>query len=261
MLENENPIGIFDSGFGGITVLAEIQTLLPKENFIYFGDSKNAPYGNKYHNDVIKYSSSICDYLYSISCKVIVVACNTATSIAVKELRNKYPIPIIGMEPAVKPVAKHYKDIVVMATPNTLNEKKFIDLVSDLNIDNKIKKIPALELVDIVENQWDKHDQVQTLIRGYFSQLNIENVGAVVLGCTHFVFFKRIIEQIVGPDIEVVDGNSGTVNQLYRILVKNNLLCTRLQNGSVGFVNSDESKIQLAEKLLIFQKNKIQESI
>ena len=256
MKKSEGPIGVFDSGLGGITVLAELLQLLPNENFIYFGDSINAPYGNKQYKDILKYTINICDFLSNASCKAVVVACNTATSLVIKELRNKYSFPIIGMEPAIKPVYRQKKDIVVMATPNTLQEKKFLDLVCQLEIDDKIIKLPALGLVNIVENQWQNKDKARTLIIDYFLRINMKNVGAIVLGCTHFVFFRDLIEEVVGCDIEIVDGNTGTAKQLKKILSENELLITRLQNSKVLFCNSDDSKISLAKKLLLqYKKN------
>jgi len=252
---SEGPIGIIDSGLGGITVLAEVLQRLPHEKYIYYGDSLHAPYGNKQKDIVVNLTSTICDCLYEMSCKAIVVACNTATSLVIDELRKKYSIPIVGMEPAVKPVSGKNKDIVVMATPNTLKEKKFLDLVAELNIDDKVIKLPALGLVDIVENQWYSREVARLFISNYFSQINMSNVGSIVLGCTHFVFFRRIIEEIVGRGIEIIDGNAGTISHLIRLLEQNDLINTKLQKSEVIFLNSDASKIPLGKKLLLHLQN------
>ncbi|MBN2280708.1 MAG: glutamate racemase [Candidatus Marinimicrobia bacterium] len=258
MKKSEGMIGVFDSGLGGITVLAEIAHQLPQEDIIYFGDSVHAPYGNKSRQEVMEHSVKICDYFAENHCKAVVVACNTATSLTIRELRSKYKFPIIGMEPAVKPVSQHHKNILVMATPNTLKELKFLDLVKNLDIDDKMIKLAALELVDIVENRWEFREEAGNQILQYFTRIDLDKIGAIVLGCTHFSFFREIIEEMVNPDICVVDGNLGTARQLKFVLEKEGLIQKSDRPGTIIFQNSDAGKISLSEKLYIHQLSKLE---
>jgi len=243
-------IGIFDSGMGGISVLYEAMKYLPHENFIYYGDSKNAPYGVKTKEEVIDLSISICDKFIGMEVDAIVVACNTATSAAVKVLRKKYGIPIIGMEPALKPAVQnnHGKGIVVMATEMTLKEKKFSMLMSNVASNQKIYKVPASKIVTLVEsNQFDER-MINEVIKNYFS--HISNFESIVLGCTHFIFIKNNLKDIFGEQIKIIDGNFGTVMQLKRKLEARGKL-RREGKGSLKIMNSaGEKMINLSYELL-----------
>ncbi len=244
---NTQAIGIFDSGFGGISVLKELYTLLPRENYIYYGDNKYAPYGLKTKEEIIQRCISICDLLVEKGVKAIIVACNTATSVAITQLRSRYTIPIIGMEPALKVAAAQNdnQNIAVMATPLTLVEKKFNTLMNQYAKHNTIYKIPCPELVNIVEED-ALHDtsRIQKQLHVYFKDIPT-NLDSIVLGCTHFVFLKEPIQQAY-PMASVIDGNKGTCLHLYNILKEKDALQT--QGGSITFLSSSE-KIELANRL------------
>lgn len=210
-------IGIFDSGLGGLSVLKTAVKMLPNENFIYYGDSKNAPYGTKSKEEVLELSIRICDFLVNKGVKAIVVACNTATSAAINELRDLYDIPIIGMEPAIKPAVEDNcgGDIAVMATPMTLKEKKFENLINKVSGSVKIYRIPAPKVVELVELGKADSKEMDELVTHYFSQLPLHKIESVVLGCTHFIFIKKSVLKLF-EHIKLYDGNKGTVDQLIR---------------------------------------------
>ena len=221
--KNKN-IGFFDSGIGGISVLKNAINLLENETFIYFGDSKNTPYGSKTQNEIIKLCINICDFLiYENNCKAIVVACNTASSAAIKVLREKYEpyIPIIAIEPAIKPAVEYMKSkglnkkILLLATPFTIRGDKLrysLDLYKDI----EIKCIGLKDLAYMIEEDLSKNDIYDYL------QRELENfcdeVDCVVLGCTHYYFVKDILKDILGENVKTFDGLHGTSKELKRRL-------------------------------------------
>lgn len=236
---NSLPIGIFDSGVGGISVLAEITKCLPNERFIYYADSKNAPYGIRQVDEVKKISLDITHYLVDKGIKAIVVACNTATSAAIDQIRQELTIPVIGMEPALKPAVEigNSGKIVVMATPMTLKEYKFNCLLNRFNRDRDIISLPCPGLVELIEGGHTKGEKVETYLRNLFATLPLDEVSVIVLGCTHYLFVKREIRDILDPKIKIIDGNHGTAKNLKRILEAHNLL-------NKNSINLTQSKVQ-----------------
>ena len=211
-------IGIFDSGMGGLTVLAEAQRKFPEMDFIYYGDSAYAPYGIKSKEEVFERSKEICDLLVDMDVDAIVVACNTATSAAIIELRSLYKIPIIGMEPALKPAISHHIGgcILVMATPMTLKEEKFQSLVQAHKKNEIIYDLPTPQLVDLIEAGYTKGPKIEACLQMYFQHINLSKIDSVVLGCTHFLFVKSSIKKFFNDSVEIVDGHAGTLMQLSR---------------------------------------------
>lgn len=245
-------IGVFDSGMGGISLLKELQKLMPNEKYIYYGDSKNVPYGTKNIEELKILSSNICDYFIKRGVKAIVIACNTATSAAADFLRNKYDIPIIGIEPALKPAIEKYSfgKIAVLATEVTLREKKFNTLLSKYEHVTEVIKIPAPNLVNIVESGITNGCIAEQNIMSLFENIDKTSLSCVVLGCTHFIFLKKSIQNVLGSNIAIIDGNFGTSNHLKNILLDRNLISSN-SKGSVEIINSsqDKSKIELSKKL------------
>ena len=256
-MNNKNKaIGVFDSGLGGVSVLKELVKTMPNEKFLYYGDSANAPYGIKTKEEITERCVDIIEFFLSKGVKAIVIACNTATSAAANILREKYSdLPIIGMEPALKVAAegKANNTIVVMATPLTLKETKFNDLMARYSDDNTVIKMPCPELVNIVENDLlDNEKVVENQLRTYYKNLDMSKINSVVLGCTHFVFYKDYMEKILNHNINIVDGNLGTTNHLKEVLREKDELRDDNEEGSVTIYNSsdDERFIKLSEKLL-----------
>ena len=255
MNDKEKAIGVFDSGLGGISVLKELVQQMPNERYLYFGDSAFAPYGVKERADITKRCIHICDTFVSMGVKAIVIACNTATSACVTELRKRYKeIPIVGMEPALKPAVngKNKQHVLVMATNFTLKEKKFANLLAQYQEDHVIYKLPCPKLVEIVENsQLEDTAYVKEVLHEYLDSQPLDQIDSIVLGCTHFVFYKKLIREVVGDRISIIDGNAGTSKHVQDLLAQRNALQDEKKDFDVTFLNSgDEQKyLPLSKKL------------
>jgi glutamate racemase len=226
MHNNEMPIAFFDSGIGGLSVLKNAIEKLPSEHYIYYADTKNVPYGTKPKESIVKYIFEAVEFLADKKIKTLVVACNTATSAAINDLRAKFDFPIIGMEPAVKPAIEknRSKRILVTATSFTLRERKLENLIADLDKKNIVDKLPLDKLVGYAENFEFDSPEIRAYLKDSFDKIFIEDYETIVLGCTHFIFFKELIYELLPPHIEIIDGNVGTVNQMIRILKANELI-------------------------------------
>ena len=220
------PIGIFDSGIGGISVLAEIIKLLPYEEFIYFADTLHAPYGDKREDVVRAFSIKAAEFLSSIGIKCLVVACNTATGAAINEIRKICAFPVVGMEPAVKPAAELgiKGKILVMATPLTLKSKKFDELIRHYKHRSEIVPLPCPGLVEIIEQGHTHGREIEEYLSHLFSSVNKEDISSIVLGCTHYVLIKKEIMKVMGMEISIIDGNYGTARHTMTVLQKEQLL-------------------------------------
>ncbi|MDF2881167.1 MAG: murI [Clostridiaceae bacterium] len=249
------PIGFFDSGVGGLSVLKQAVKLLPNEDYIYFGDSKNAPYGTRSVEEVKKLTFKAVDFLIGKDVKAVVIACNTATSAAIKDLREKYKeIPVVGIEPALKPAVECGRSgkILIMATPMTLAERKFEDLLSNYKDFADIEPLPCAGLVELIENGILEGKELNQYLNAKLAKYKNNDIGAIVLGCTHYPFIKEELSKILDSSVPVVDGSLGTAKQLKRELNKNNMLNDKFSKGSVEIYNSLEDKkiIELSRKLL-----------
>lgn len=249
----DKPIGVFDSGVGGVSVLCELTKLMPNEDFIYYADSANAPYGTQSVAEVKNHSLRVMDFLLEHEVKAVVVACNTATSAAINDLRATYrSIPIIGMEPALKPaVEKHNQGtIVVMATPMTLREHKFQSLLAAYRDRARIELLPAPELVALVESNQMDGPATMAYLHKLFEPYDYQSLSAVVLGCTHFLFIKRALQRLLGGQVALVDGNRGTARHLHSQLVNYQLRRKDSRLGTIQFYTSAGSEvIALCEQL------------
>lgn len=242
----QSPIAVVDSGMGGITVLRKLYRIMPNENYIYFGDSKNSPYGTKTKEEIRSLTVDAVEALMERGAKSVVIACNTATSAAAACLREKYPdYPFVGLEPAIKPAALSAKwpKVLVIATPLTLREEKFNKLMARFEGEAEFIKLPAPELVGFIEScNLDSPEEIAYLekILGPYSD---NRVDAVVLGCTHFPYARRQIQRILGDEVLVFDGSLGAAKQCRRLLEERNLLNDCESEGTILFENSDPSKI------------------
>ena len=249
-MADNSPFGVFDSGVGGISVLKELVSLMPNENFIYFGDSKNAPYGTKSFDEIEKLTVENAKYLKNKGCKAIVIACNTATSAGGKAVREMLDIPVIGIEPALKPAAlmcEHPK-VAVMATPLTLKLEKFANLMEKFDDNAVIYTVECPEIVGFVEKGILQGAEIENCIRKYFEPLKDIKLDGIVLGCTHYPFVKNVIKKVVGEDVKLFDGGKGTAKELLRRLNEKNLLSDRKEKGKVEFVNSS-GNTEIEQKL------------
>lgn len=247
---NNSPIGVFDSGVGGISVLKELVSLMPNENFIYFGDSKNAPYGTKTLEEIKNLTVENAKFLYDKGVKAIVIACNTATSAGAKQVREILDIPVVGIEPALKPAALMKKNakIAVMATPLTLKLEKFANLMDKFDENAEIYPIECPDIVGFVEKGIFEGNELENCIEKYFHTVKNVCLDGVVLGCTHYPFVKSVIKKVVGENVKLFDGGEGTAKELLRRLKEKNLLSDRKEKGNVEFINSSGST-EIEQKL------------
>ena len=236
-----SPIGLIDSGAGGISVLKEAVRLMPQERYLFYGDQKNAPYGTKTKEEVLALVRAAVQYLLSKDIKALVLACNTATARAARELREELTIPVIGMEPALKPASFLYRGgkILVLATPGTLASEKYGLLSSRWG--QHAVSVPCPGLMEFVEEGVFDDPALLRYLENLFEPWRQSQVDAIVLGCTHYVFLKSLIQRFF-PNTPVLDGNEGTVRQLQRVLGSRNLLLPPGETGSVTIVSSGTSK-------------------
>lgn len=250
-----DPIAVFDSGMGGISVLREMAKLMPNEDFIYFGDSVNAPYGTKSLEEVRTLTiGHIRYFIEEKHAKAIAVACNTATSAAVRILRQMYPeVPLVGVEPAIKPAvnSSRHPVIVVMATPRTLMEEKFHNLEHQYEDRATIYPLPCPGLMEYVEQGILNGPELEAFLRRLLSPYLDKNITGIVLGCTHYPFVQDTIAKIAGPQVTLFDGSLGTARELLRRLTVAALCQDRSHKGSVTFCNSskDPERIRLSKYL------------
>lgn len=245
------PVGVFDSGVGGISVLRDLRALMPDEDFIYFGDGANAPYGEKSSGEIRVLAWNVVEKLLDRGIKALVIACNTATAAAAPLIREQLDMPVVAMEPALKPASAcaHGGKVVVMATPLTLSLDKFKRLMSEYGRD--ALPMPCPGLMDMVERGVVDGPEMDEYLAGVREKIGDVRVDAVVLGCTHYVFLRTAVERAF-PGAQVIDGNGGTARQLKRLLEERGL--ARGESGRVGRVelitSGDPSEIELMRKLL-----------
>lgn len=245
------PIGVFDSGVGGLSVLQHMRALLPAENFLYVADSGYAPYGERSPEFIRERSLAIANFLLEKNIKALVVACNTATAAAVQMLRESLSIPVIAMEPGIKPAveATRSKVVGVLATAGTLESARFFSLVNRYAGDVEIVTQPCAGLVECIEANDLTSPQTLDLLRGYLDPLLNRGADVIVLGCTHYPFLRKQIESIVrgknlnigGHEIAIIDTGPAVAKELKRRLESTQLLCADGKPGGEKFWTSGDS--------------------
>ncbi len=222
----QNPIGIFDSGIGGTSIWKEIHRLLPYENTIYLADSLNAPYGNKNECSITKLSIKNTELLLKKNCKLIVVACNTATTSAISYLRQNYAIPFIGIEPAIKPAALHTKTkaIGILATKGTLSSALFSKTAARFANDVKIIEQVGEGIVELIENGELYSKTMETLLRSYLAPMLAQHIDYLVLGCTHYPYLLPVLTKLLPKHIQIIDSGAAVARQTKAVLNSNHLL-------------------------------------
>ena len=255
MNKKDLPIGFLDSGVGGLSVLREAIKIMPNENYIYFGDSKNAPYGVKPTKEIRDLTFNVVDFLIEKGIKGLVVACNTATSAAVSELRRVYPdIPLVGIEPAIKPAVELNRSgkILIMATPMTIKQEKFNLLLNKYKEKAEIVPIPCAGLMEFIEDGVLSGEELEEYLEEKLSIYDKSEISSIVLGCTHYPFVKDVIAKIVGSNVIIMDGGEGTAREIKRRLKEKNLLTNRSTKGEISIYNSLEEQkvIDLSLKLI-----------
>ncbi len=237
------PIGVFDSGVGGISVLKHIRALLPHEDLLYLADSKHAPYGNKSPEFIRERAFALSDFLISQGAKALVIACNTATAAAIEDLRKEYNVPIIGMEPAVKPAAAATKTGVVgvLATVGTFKSAQFAALLESYGKNVTVVTEGCPGLVECIERGELAATETRRLLESYLKPLLDAKADTIVLGCTHYPFLRPLIEEIVGKEVVLVDTGAAVARQLQKRLSEKDLLAEAGEPGNVGFWTNSEA--------------------
>lgn len=223
----ENPIGIFDSGIGGVSILEKLKQILPKENFIYLADNLNCPYGNKSKQDIINLSVKNCQKLIKFNCKVIIVACNTATTNSIKKIREIISIPIIGVEPGLKPAINYTKtkNIGVLATEKTLNSKLFFETLTNNKLNGiEIHEQIGYKLVNMIEDGSTSKIDFLKILGNYLQPMIIKNIDCLVLGCTHYHYLIDIIKEIIPTNIKIIDTITPVNKHIFNLLKFKNIL-------------------------------------
>lgn len=231
------PIGVFDSGVGGISVLKHIHALLPHEDMLYVADSANAPYGNKTPEFIRERAFALSAFLIGQGAKALVVACNTATAAAISAMRERYSIPIIGMEPAVKPAAAATKTgvIGVLATVGTLKSAQFAALLDNYGQNVKVVTEGCPGLVECIERGELEAAETKKLLRGYLEPLLKAGADTIVLGCTHYPFVKPLIQEIAGTEATLIDTGMAVARQLQVRLIDKALQKGSDEEGKIAF--------------------------
>jgi glutamate racemase len=243
-MSSNNPIGIFDSGIGGTSIWKEIHTLLPNENTIYLADSKNAPYGQKSKEEIIALSCKNTEILLEQHCKIIVVACNTATTNAIKELRAKYDIPFIGIEPAIKPAANQSETetIGILATKGTLNSELFNRAVETYSNVKIIEQV-GFGLVQLIEDGRMESEEMTQLLKNYLDPMIEANIDYLVLGCTHYPYLIPQIKKMLPNHIKIIDSGEAVARQTKKMLQEKNLLALPYEKNKQIFYSNSDSKV------------------
>lgn len=234
------PIGIFDSGVGGTSIWKEVHALLPYENTIYLADSINAPYGNKTAEVIYDLSAKNTEKLIEMGCKLIIVACNTATTNAIAKLRATYNIPFIGIEPAIKPAALQTKtnSIGILATKGTLSSELFHKTSQIFTQNIKVTEIVGEGLVPLIEAGYLNAPELKELLVSYCKPMIAANVDNVVLGCSHYPYLIPLLKDILPEHVSIIDSGVATAVQTKNVLLKNELLNTQTQKPTVAFYSN-----------------------
>ena len=242
---SKQPIGIFDSGIGGTSILKEIVKLLPQENIIYLADSANAPYGEKPKEEIVTLCKKNVDWLLSKNCKLIVIACNTATTNAIELLRNTYKIPFIGIEPAIKPAALKSKTHVigVLATKGTLTSQLFARSTEQYTDTTKIVEVVGKGLVEYIEEGDFNSPELKKLLKGFIIPLIKQNIDYLVLGCSHYPYLIDLLKELLPANIKIIDSGEAVAKQTKQVLTENKLLNKNNQSKKLQFFTNSHPKV------------------
>ena len=231
-LQNQ-PIGVFDSGLGGLSVLRSVRATLPGEDFLYYADSAHCPYGVRTPEEIVCRSTAITAVLIERGVKLVIVACNTATSVALQVLRTRFSVPVVGLVPAVKPAVAVTRSgqIGVLATPRTAYGETLVDLIRRYAGDTDIVTVPAPGLADLVEAGYTTGPAVEGTLRPLLDPLLARGIDTLVLGCTHYPFLRDTIYALVGPNVTVIDSGEAIARRTREVLAAHNQLRESPQAG------------------------------
>lgn len=242
---DNRPIGIFDSGIGGTSIWKEIQKMLPYESCIYLADSKHAPYGEKSKNEIIDLSVKNTEYLLQKGCKIVVVACNTATTIAIQCLRDNYDIPFIGIEPAIKPASlkSQTKVIGILATKGTLSSDLFQETSSLYAQGIKVIEKEGKGIVQLIEGGALQSSKMSELLNDYLNPMIEENIDHLVLGCSHYPYLIPLLKEMLPQSVKIIDSGMAVAKQTKAILSQKNMLSDDENEAYHQFYTNSDVKL------------------
>ncbi|MDR1511702.1 MAG: glutamate racemase [Endomicrobium sp.] len=245
---NNNPIGIFDSGFGGLTIMSAINEALPSESLIYFGDTAHVPYGSKSKSIVIKYSKEITSFLIRYKVKLIVIACNTASAFALPILKKTLKVPVIGVIKSGSKAAvfaSKNKRIGIMGTEGTINSKSYLREINKISICEVYQQACPL-LVPLVEEGWNDNEIADSIVKKYVEPLLEKQIDTLVLGCTHYPLLRNILKKNVGEKITLIDSAKATAREVRNVLNKKYLFANlRNKNFLKFYVSDNPNKLKI----------------
>ncbi|NDV15537.1 glutamate racemase [Muricauda sp. TY007] len=235
------PIGIFDSGVGGTSIWKEVAKMLPNEKTIYLADSANAPYGEKSKEEILRLSIKNTEYLLGQGCKIVLVACNTATTNAIDYLRSHYNVPFIGIEPAIKPAALHTKTkkVGVLATKGTLSSSLFHNTSKLFAEGITVLEQEGKGLVELIEAGKIQSEEMKTLLQAFLQPMLDQNIDCLVLGCTHYPYLMPVLKDILPEHINIIDSGEAVARQTKAVLEHNNLLSSVAEPEHIFYTNAD----------------------
>lgn len=252
---NEKPIGVFDSGIGGLTVVKHLSTVLPNEHIVYFGDTARVPYGSKSNSTVIDYSIQDTNFLLHKNVKIVVVACNTVSSIAISDLRKKFNVPIIGVilpgaEFAVKQTRN--KKVGVIGTRATINNKAYSRAIKNLDKNIKVFEKACPLFVPLAEEGWTHHQATYEIAEEYLKELREKEIDTLVLGCTHYPILADVIQEVIGNNVKLIDSGIATAEVIKSEIHKSGLQSTPTMQGNLDlFVSDIPTKFQEVAELFL----------
>lgn len=250
-MSKQKPIGLFDSGIGGTSIWKEVHNLMPNEHTIYLADSKHAPYGQKSPEKILQLSIKNTEFLLSKKCKLIIVACNTATTNAIAYLRKNYNVPFIGIEPAIKPAALHSKTraIGILATKGTLSSALFAKTTKEYAQNSIVIEQEGEGLVNLIESGKINSAEMDNLLKKYLTPMLQKNIDHLVLGCTHYPYLVPKIKKMVGDKIKIIDSGEAVAKQTKHILKSNNLLAFKKSiKPNEFYINKNKKVLHLILK-------------
>ncbi|MDR6300197.1 glutamate racemase [Mesonia maritima] len=249
-MKKTDPIGIFDSGVGGTSIFAELHKLLPNEDTIYLADSKNAPYGNKSKQEIIDLCFKNTDFLLQQNCKIIVVACNTATTNAIKELRQRYKVPIIGIEPAIKPAAlnSRKKVIGILATKGTLSSELFLETSDEFAKGIDVIEVIGTGLVEAIEKGEQNTAETKKHLQSLLEPMLTKGIDYLVLGCSHYPYLIPQLKEILPEEVFIIDSGEAVARQTKTVLKSLNLLSEKASKEPVFYTNTNINVLQMLLK-------------
>lgn len=241
----QQAIGLFDSGVGGTSIWKELHEYLPMESTLYLADSKNAPYGVKSQEEIVRLSEKNTEILLEKACKLIVVACNTATTNAIAHLRAKYPVPFIGIEPAIKPASLNSKtkSIGILATKGTLSSSLFLETSSLYSKGIKVTEQEGTGLVELIESGRIHSNETHELLAKYLKPMIDQNIDYLVLGCSHYPYLIPIIQKILPEKIQIIDSGLAVARQTAAVLKSHDLLSQSSEKGSCHFFSNTDIEV------------------